>query len=150
MSDTEKLDSVQDKINKAIEFAKQNAMVVSFVVGAVPVIGGAFYTGITELNKAKDDLAAFHDIVEQFPGVQRKAEAATAKVQEQQEQIIKLQERLSDAYINSREAKVMAEATQREARAAAAASKTEIESSVSSLRTEMNTLKRATSNPLGK
>jgi len=150
MSDLDKLDQAQDKLNKAIDFAKKNAMVISFVVGAIPVIGGTFYTGITELNKAKDDLAAFHDIVEEFPSVKRKADSLTEKVNAQQETIIKLQEKLADAYINSREAKVLAESTQREARAAAAASKTEIESSVSSLRTEMNTLKRATSNPLGK
>lgn len=149
MSDLAKLDDVQNKLNKAIDFVKNNAIVVSFVVGAVPVIGGGFYTAITELNKAKDSLAAFTQIVEEFPAVQRKAEAATTKVQEQQELIMKLQERLSDAYINSREAKVMAEGTQRESRAAAHAAKVEIESSVGALRIEMNTLKRATSNPLG-
>ena len=149
MSDLEKLDSAQDKINKAIDFAKNNALVVSFVVGAIPVIGGAFYTGITELNKAKDDLAAFHDIVEAFPAVQRKAEAMTEKVNAQQETIIKMQEKLADALINSREAKIVAESTQKEARAAANASKVEIEATAHSLRTELNTLKRATTNPLG-
>lgn len=146
MSDESKLEFAE----KWIDWAKKNTMLVSILTVAIPAVGGAFYTGITELNKAKDDLAAFHQIVEEFPAVQRKAEALTEKTQAQQETIMKMQEKLADALINSREAKIVAESTQKEARAAANASKVEIEATAHSLRTELNTLKRATTNPLGK
>ena len=59
MSDLDKL----DKVESAIKFIKENSVVVGFVLAAVPVIGGGFYTAITELNKAKDALSQFTEIV---------------------------------------------------------------------------------------
>ena len=62
MSDLDKI----DKLEKAIKFVKENSVVVGFLLAAVPIIGGAFYTGITELNKAKDALSQFVTIEESY------------------------------------------------------------------------------------
>jgi uncharacterized coiled-coil protein SlyX len=68
---------------------------------------------------------------------------------EMRDSLAKLQDRASDATINAREAKVMAESTQKELRSGLSAQKTELDVTSSTLRSEMNTLKRATTNRLG-
>lgn len=60
-----------------------------------------------------------------------------------------MQEKLSDALMASREAKIVSESTQKEARASANAQKVELEVTAASLKSEMNTLKRVTTNRLG-
>jgi hypothetical protein len=68
---------------------------------------------------------------------------------EQRETIIKLQERLGEAVMAAREAKIVSESNQKELRAGLAAQKVELDVTSSTLRSEMNTLKRATTNRLG-
>lgn len=145
MSDLEKL----DKLESAIKFVKENSVVVSFVLAAVPVIGGAFYTGITELNKAKADLSAFHDIVEAFPEVQSKVaslekENATLKerLNQTNESLGNTQLRLSDAYINAKEAKTKSDQVER-------TTSKELELLGQSMKSELAAIKRATGNRLG-
>ena len=79
----------------------------------------------------------------------RKVEALEEKVQDQRETIIKLQERLGEAVMAAREAKIVSESNQKELRAGLTAQKVELEVTANSLKSEMNTLKRATTNRLG-
>ena len=79
----------------------------------------------------------------------RKVEALEEKVQDQRETIIKLQERLAEAVMAAREAKIVSESNQKELRAGLTAQKVELEVTANSLKSEMNTLKRATTNRLG-
>ena len=60
-----------------------------------------------------------------------------------------LQERLAEALMSAREAKIVSESVQKELRAGMAAQKVELESTTQALKSEMNTLKRATTNRLG-
>lgn len=145
MSDLEKL----DKLESAIKFVKENSVVVSFVLAAVPVIGGAFYTGITELNKAKADLSAFHDIVEAFPEVQSKVAslerenaALKERLNQTNESLGNTQLRLSDAYINAKEAKTKSDQVER-------TTSKELELLGQSMKSELAAIKRATGNRLG-
>ena len=71
MSDLDKI----DKLEKAIKFVKENSVVVGFLLAAVPIIGGAFYTGITELNKAKDALSQFTEMTEGYAELKNKVKA---------------------------------------------------------------------------
>ena len=71
------------------------------------------------------------------------------KVAELRETNIKLQERLAEAVMSAREAKIVSESNQKELRAGLSAQKVELEVTANSLKQEMNAVKRATTNRLG-
>ena len=54
MSDLEKLDNVQNFVQKWVDWAKQNTMLAGFIITGIPVILGAGYTGITKFNEVKE------------------------------------------------------------------------------------------------
>jgi chromosome segregation ATPase len=91
----------------------------------------------------------YSDTASAASSAKRKVEALEEKMQEQRETIIKLQERLAEAHMAAREAKIVSESNQKELRAGLTAQKVELEVTANSLKSEMNTLKRATTNRLG-
>ena len=149
MSDLEKLDKVQNFVQKWVDWAKQNTMIAGFIIAGVPAILGAGYTGITKFNEVKDMYEGYSDTSSAAFAAKRKVEALEEKVQDQRETIIKLQERLAEAVMAAREAKIVSESNQKELRAGLAAQKVELEVTATSLKSEMSTLKRATTNRLG-
>jgi uncharacterized coiled-coil protein SlyX len=149
MSDLEKLDQVQGFVDKWVTWAKQNTMVAGFIIAGVPAILGAGYTGITKFNEVKEMYEGYSDTASAASAAKRKVEALEEKVADQREVIAKMQERLAEALMAAREAKIVAESTQKELRSGLAAQKVELDVTSSTLRSEMNTLKRATTNRLG-
>jgi predicted ribosome quality control (RQC) complex YloA/Tae2 family protein len=149
MSDLEKLDKVQGFVEKWVTWAKQNTMIAGFIIAGVPAILGAGYTGITKFNEVKEMYEGYSDTASSAATAERKAKLLEEKVAEQRETIAKMQERLAEALMAAREAKIVAESTQKELRAGLAAQKVELDVTSSTLRSEMNTLKRATTNRLG-
>jgi hypothetical protein len=149
MSDLEKLDQVQGFVDKWVTWAKQNTMVAGFIIAGVPVILGAGYTGITKFNEVKEMYEGYSDTASSAASAERKVKALEEKVADQREVIAKMQERLAEALMAAREAKIVAESTQKELRSGLAAQKVELDVTSSTLRSEMNTLKRATTNRLG-
>jgi uncharacterized coiled-coil DUF342 family protein len=145
MSDSNKL----DKIEAAIKFARENAIVLGFLGTAIPFVFGLGYTAITELNKAKDALSQFTDIVEQFGEVkgkvatlERENNTLRERLQTQSEQIGKAQDRLTDAVLDSKQAKAKADAVER-------MTTQELKILGEAMKSELNAIKRATSNRLG-
>ena len=145
MSDSDKL----DKIESAIKFARENAIVLGFLGTAVPFIFGLGYTAITEINKAKDALSQFTDIVEQFgeykskvANLERDNASLKERLNQSNEALASTQMRLSDAYINAKEAKTKADQVER-------TTTRELEILGSALKSEITAVKRATSNRLG-
>jgi hypothetical protein len=149
MSDLEKLDQVQGFVDKWVTWAKQNTMVAGFIIAGVPVILGAGYTGITKFNEVKEMYEGYSDTASSASAAERKVKILEEKVADQREVIAKMQERLAEALMAAREAKIVAESTQKELRSGMAAQKVELDVTTSTLRSEMNTLKRATTNRLG-
>lgn len=149
MSDLEKLDQVQGFVDKWVTWAKQNTMVAGFIIAGVPAILGAGYTGITKFNEVKEMYEGYSDTASSASAAERKVKILEEKVAEQREVIAKMQERLAEALMAAREAKIVAESTQKELRSGLAAQKVELDVTSSTLRSEMNTLKRATTNRLG-
>jgi predicted RNase H-like nuclease (RuvC/YqgF family) len=145
MSDLQKL----DKIEAAIKFARENAIVLGFLGTAVPFIFGLGYTAITEINKAKDALSQFTDIVEQFSEykskvatLERENAALKERLSQTNESVANTQMRLSDAYINAKEAKTKSDQVER-------TTTRELEVLGQALKTEIQAVRRATSNRLG-
>jgi hypothetical protein len=149
MSDLEKLDQVQGFVDKWVTWAKQNTMVAGFIIAGVPAILGAGYTGITKFNEVKEMYEGYSDTASSASSAERKVKVLEEKVADQREVIAKMQERLAEALMAAREAKIVAESTQKELRSGMAAQKVELDVTSSTLRSEMNTLKRATTNRLG-
>jgi vacuolar-type H+-ATPase subunit I/STV1 len=149
MSDLDKLDKVQGFVDKWVTWAKQNTMVAGFIIAGVPAILGAGYTGITKFNEVKEMYEGYSDTASSASAAERKVKALEEKVADQREVIAKMQERLAEALMAAREAKIVAESTQKELRSGMAAQKVELDVTSSTLRSEMNTLKRATTNRLG-
>jgi hypothetical protein len=149
MSDLEKLDQVQGFVDKWVTWAKQNTMVAGFIIAGVPAILGAGYTGITKFNEVKEMYEGYSDTASSASAAERKVKVLEERVADQREVIAKMQERLAEALMAAREAKIVAESTQKELRSGMAAQKVELDVTSSTLRSEMNTLKRATTNRLG-
>jgi hypothetical protein len=149
MSDLEKLDQVQGFVDKWVTWAKQNTMIAGFIIAGVPVILGAGYTGITKFNEVKEMYEGYSETAASASSAERKVKILEEKVADQREVIAKMQERLAEALMAAREAKIVAESTQKELRSGMAAQKVELDVTSSTLRSEMNTLKRATTNRLG-
>jgi hypothetical protein len=149
MSDLNKLDQVQGFVDKWVTWAKQNTMVAGFIIAGVPAILGAGYTGITKFNEVKEMYEGYSDTAASASSAERKVKLLEEKVADQREVIAKMQERLAEALMAAREAKIVAESTQKELRSGLAAQKVELDVTSSTLRSEMNTLKRATTNRLG-
>lgn len=149
MSDLDKLDNVQNFVQKWVDWAKQNTMLAGFIITGIPVILGAGYTGITKFNEVKDMYEGYSDTSSAAFSAKRKVESLEEKVQDQRETVIKLQERLAEALMAAREAKIVSESVQKELRAGLAAQKVELDSTTQALKSEMNTVKRATTNRLG-
>jgi uncharacterized coiled-coil protein SlyX len=149
MSDLEKLDKVQGFVDKWVTWAKQNTMVAGFIIAGVPAILGAGYTGITKFNEVKEMYEGYSETASSASAAERKVKILEEKVADQREVIAKMQERLAEALMAAREAKIVAESTQKELRSGLAAQKVELDVTSSTLRSEMNTLKRATTNRLG-
>ncbi len=149
MSDLEKLDKVQGFVDKWVNWAKQNTMVAGIVITGIPAVLGMGYTGITQFNKWKDAAEDYDNVSAAAYSAKRKVGELEEKMTEQRETIIKLQERLAEAVMAAREAKIVSESNQKELRAGLAAQKVELAVTSGALRSEMNTLKRATTNRLG-
>ena len=149
MSDLKKLDAVEGFVSKWVAWAKQNTMVAGFIIAGVPAILGAGYTGITKFNEVKEMYEGYSDTASSASAAERKVKILEEKMAEQRETIIKLQERLAEAVMAAREAKIVSESNQKELRSGLASQKVELDVTANTLRSEMNTLKRATTNRLG-
>jgi hypothetical protein len=149
MSDLKKLDAVEGFVSKWVAWAKQNTMVAGFIIAGVPAILGAGYTGITKFNQVKEMYEGYSDTASSASSAERKVKILEEKVADQREVIAKMQERLAEALMAAREAKIVAESTQKELRSGLSSQKVELDVTANTLRSEMNTLKRATTNRLG-
>jgi hypothetical protein len=139
-----------DDIKSLLDSIKNNPMAIyGIVFASIGTICSASYVGITQYNKVSSILESYDDTSGTASSAKRKVEALEEQVAQQREVVMKLQERLADAMINAREAKIMAESATKEARASANATKVELQVQTEMIRSEMNTIKRATTNRLG-
>ena len=127
----------------------RSTMIAGIALTGIPVVLGAGYTGITKFNEVKAMYEGFDDVSSTAFSAKRKVESLEEKVAELRETNIKLQERLAEAVMSAREAKIVSESNQKELRAGLSAQKVELEVTANSLKQEMNAVKRATTNRLG-
>jgi hypothetical protein len=139
-----------EDITKLLDSIKNNPTAIwGIVFASLGTIATVSYQAITKYNQVSSIVTGYDDTAADASDAKRKVENLTERVNSQQETLIKLQEKTSDALLNAREAKITAESTQKEARAAALAQKTELDATSNALHSEMNSIKRATTNRLG-
>lgn len=138
-----------DKAQGLIDWAKQNTMLAGIVITIIPAVGTFGYHTITKANEIIAMYEEFGDVSAKASKAVREVEYLKERSAQQQETIIKLQERLSDALLNSKEAKTMSESTQREVKSLAQSQEVQLKSLGDSVKSELNAIKRATSNRLG-
>lgn len=139
-----------DDIKSVLDSLKANPMAIwGLVFASIGTIATVTYNGITYYNEMKGMVTGYADTDSTASAAKRKADILEEKLNAQQEAIIKLQERASDALINAREAKLSSESTQREIRSLAKAQETQLQSMNDAMRAELNAIKRATGNRLG-
>jgi DNA repair protein RadC len=149
MSDLEKLEKATDKIQNLLDWAKQNTMLVGILITVIPGVAVGGYNVITKANEIIAMYEEFNSVAGNASKALRKVESLEEKSSNQQESIIKMQERLSDTMLNAREAKTVAESTQKEVRSLARAQEVELKAMNDSVRSELNSIKRASTNRLG-
>lgn len=153
----------EDNKNYSLNLSSQ--MILGLIVTLLPIIGGAAYSGIKFYGQMEKTIAAvevfqpyddtaFKEKVQAFDIEMRSVKERQLAIAEQ---LVRISEKVSDATALSRETKAIASgsavenaAQAREVQARLAALKQEVDNTASNLRIEMNSLKRATSNPLGK
>ena len=149
MSDIQKIESATNKLQGILDWAKQNTMLAGIVITIIPAVASGGYMVITKANEIIAMYNEFNDVAGNASSALRKSEALAEKVANQQESIIKMQERLSDTMLNAREAKTVAESTQKEVRSLARAQEVELKAMNDSMRAELNAVKKASTNRLG-
>lgn len=149
MSDLEKLESATNKIQNLLEWAKQNTMLVGILITVIPAVMVFGYNAITQFNKWKDAAEDYDNVSAAAYSSERKVKLLEERLAAQQEAIMKLQDRSSDALLNAREAKTVAESTQKEVRSLARAQEVELKAVNDSMNAQLNAIKRATTNRLG-
>jgi hypothetical protein len=151
--------------NKTYSLTLSPQMILGLILTVLPVIGGSAYAGITFFNKMQDTIEAVasykpYDDTE-FKEKVKTFEIEMKAVKERQlaiaEQLVRISEKVSDTTALARETKAIAQgsatenaAQSREVQARLNALKQDVDNTAANLRIEMNTLKRATTNPLGK
>lgn len=151
---------------------------IMIVFTSVPAILGAGYLGVTkynqvitiiETNDAKEksiaDLKAHVAVLQKDNEILTKAVDAQHKIivekvtdqvgivksrlESVNDTLVKVQDKTSEALMNSRDGKVMSESTQKEVRSQLSLIRAEVNAALEAVKAEMQIMKRATSNPLG-
>lgn len=160
--------------NKTYSLNLSSQMILGLIVTFLPIIGGAAYSGIKFWGKMEKTIEAVdkfkpYDDTEFKEKIQA-FEIEVKSLKERQlaiaEQAVRIAEKSSDAIAlaretravaqgaatesaaSSREVKAAVESQSREVQTKLGALKQDLDSTVAALRVEMNSLKRATSNPL--
>ena len=155
--------------NKTYSFSLSSQMILGLILTGLPVIGGAAYGGLKFYSKMEKTIEAVDaskpyddsEVRQQLQVLQIESKATKERMLQSMEAAVRIQEKASDAIALAREthaiakgsaaeAKAVTESQGREVNAKLAQLQQQIESTTAALRSEMNTLKRATTNPLSK
>jgi hypothetical protein len=162
--------------SKTFSLNLSSQMILGLILTALPVIGGGGYAGVTFYNKmietieAVDDYKPYNDteLREKVTAFEIEMKSVKERQLQTAEAAVRIAEKASDAIALARETKAIAsgsaaegnaharevkssvESMNREVQTRLAALKQDLDSTAAALRAEMNTLKRATTNPLSK
>jgi hypothetical protein len=119
----------------------------------LPVIGGGAYMGITQYNRAVsaiEQVEGIGELQEKITALELENKNLKDRLVNAMESAVRAQEKAADALALSRETKALSDGAAREVQASLASIRIELKSIAENLKAEMNSLKRATTNPLGR
>jgi hypothetical protein len=126
-------------------------VMLAALLTVLPVIGGSAYYGITTYNRAMaaiEEVDGIGELKEQVLLLQKENNALKERLINAMDSAVRAQEKAADALALSRETKAGSDGTTREVRAELASIRIELKGIAENIRAEMNSLRRATMNPL--
>lgn len=102
------------------------------------------------MNKTIAATSKFRDIEDNISELQLQVKTIKERQLEGLDANVRLQEKVADAYVLSKEANAVALSTQRELEASTEATKSEVKTMIKSVEDKLDVIKRATTNPLGR
>jgi len=162
--------------NKTYSLNLSSQMILGLILTALPVFGGAAYGGLKFYSKMEKTIEAVEvfkpyddtEFKERIQAFEIEVKALKERQLTIAEQAVRIAEKSSDAIALARETRAVAqgaaaesaamgretksnvESMNREIQTRLSALKQDLDSTAAALRAEMNTLKRATTNPLSK
>lgn len=144
--------------SKTFSLTLSPTMMVTGLLAVISALGSGGYYGVTLYNRA---MAAIESVEGYKPYDDTELLSKMQKLEIENngfkdrfltlsDSTNKLTEKVASVSVTATEAKVLAESTSRETNSRLLGIKQEMESTSSALRNEMNSLKRATVNPLGR
>ena len=144
--------------SKTFSLTLSPTMMVTGLLAVISALGSGGYYGVTLYNRA---MAAIESVEGYKPYDDTDMRAKVQKLEIESngfkdrflslsDTTNKLTEKVATVSVTATEAKVLAESTSRETNSRLLGIKQEMESTSAALRNEMNSLKRATTNPLGR
>lgn len=144
--------------SKTFSLTLSPTMMVTGLLAAISALGSGGYYGVTLYNRA---MAAIESVEGYKPYDDTELLSKMQKLEIENngfkdrfltlsDSTNKLTEKVATVSVVATEAKVLAESTSRETNSRLLGIKQEMESTSAALRNEMNSLKRATTNPLGR
>jgi ABC-type phosphate transport system auxiliary subunit len=133
-------------------------VMLGIILTALPVLGGSAYAGITFYNKMVSTIEAVEgykpyddaELASRVAALEIENKALKERLFQYMESTVKTQEKASEALALGRETKAVADGTSREVKSSLDSIRAELKSTTQSLETQMNTLRRASTNPLGR
>lgn len=151
--------------SKTFSLTLSPTMMVTVLLGVISALGSGGYYGVTLYNRAMSAIESVEgyqpyddaELKSKVQALEIELKAAKERQLTTADTLISISEKLTDAVALSRESQSTAksavansESVNREVQTRLSGLKTEIDSTVAQLRNEMNSLKRATTNPLGR
>jgi ABC-type phosphate transport system auxiliary subunit len=120
---------------------------------ALTTISGGGYWAVTEYNRAVsaiEEVESLGEFKEKVAALELENKNLKERLLQYMESTVKTQEKASEALALARETKAVADGTNREVKSSLDSIRSELKSTTQSLEVQMNTLRRASSNPLGR
>ncbi len=144
--------------NKTFSLTLSPTMMVTGLLAVISALGSGGYYGVTLYNRAMAAIESVEgykpyddtEVLARLQKLEIESTGAKDRFLSLGDSTNRLTEKVASVSVVATEAKVLAESTSREANSRLLGMKQEMESNNAAIRNEMNSLKRATTNPLGR
>lgn len=139
------------QIPESFNLTFSKGMISKIIIILFPIVLGSGYAGVTFWNKMLKTIEAsegLSDIKQDIKELKLQVSAIKERQLEGLNANVRLQEKVADAYVLSKESSAISQSTQRELKASTEAIKSEVETMIKSVEDKLDVIKRATTNPL--
>jgi len=139
------------QIPESFNLTFSKGTISKIIIFLFPIVLGSGYAGVVfieKMNKTIEATGKFKVIEDDIHTLQLTVESIKERQLEGLNTNVRLQEKVSDAYVLAKESSAISQSTQRELKATTEAIKSEVETMIKSVEDKLDVIKRATTNPL--